>query len=42
MQEVGSSLTGLKRDMAVWAKKKGLRGNQNIQKGCIRSYIHTY
>jgi long-chain-fatty-acid--CoA ligase ACSBG len=32
MQEAGASLTGLKRKLSVWAKKKGLQGNQNIQK----------
>ena len=32
MQEVGASLTGMKRKLSVWAKKKGLQGNQNIQK----------
>ena len=32
MQEVGSTITGLKKRLSEWAKKKGLQGNQNIQK----------
>ena len=32
MLEVGASLTGMKRRLSVWAKKKGLQGNQNKQK----------
>lgn len=39
MQEVGTTMTGLKRKMAMWAKKKGLQGNRNIQKGYIVAFI---
>lgn len=39
MQEIGTTITGLKRKMATWAKKKGLQGNRNIQRGCIVAFI---
>ena len=32
MQEIGSTITGLKKTLAQWAKKKAFQGNQNIQK----------
>ena len=32
MQEIGSTITGLKKTLADWAKKKGLEGNQNFLK----------
>ena len=32
MQEIGSTVTGFKRTLADWAKKKGLEGNQNFIK----------
>ena len=32
MKERGASLTGLKRRMSIWAKKKGLKGNQRKQR----------
>lgn len=32
MQEVGSTITGFKKSLAEWAKKKGLEGNKNFQK----------
>ena len=33
MKEVGATITGFKRTLADWAKRKGLEGNQNKQKG---------
>ncbi len=33
MKEVGASITGFKRTLADWAKRKGLEGNQNKQRG---------
>lgn len=39
MQEIGTTVTGLKRKMAMWAKKKGLQGNKNIQRGYIVAFI---
>ena len=30
MQEIGSTVTGVKRMLADWAKRKGLEGNQNF------------
>ena len=32
MQEIGASVTGVKKTIAQWAKRKGLKGNQNKQK----------
>ena len=32
MQEIGASVTGMKKTIAGWAKRKGLQGNQNKQK----------
>ena len=32
MQEIGASITGFKKTLSQWAKKKGLQGNHNIQK----------
>ena len=30
MQEMGATVTGVKRVLADWAKRKGLDGNQNF------------
>ena len=32
MKEIGSSITGLKKTISEWGKRKGLEGNRNIQK----------
>ena len=32
MQEMGATVTGLKKVLADWAKRKGLQGNQNVLK----------
>lgn len=32
MLEVGSTITGIKKRVADWAKRKALEGNQNMQK----------
>ena len=32
LQEIGSSISGVKRVISTWAKKKGLKGNENRQK----------
>ena len=32
LQERGSSVSGFKRVISTWAKKKGLKGNENRQK----------
>lgn len=39
MQEIGTTITGLKRKISIWAKKKGLQGNKNIQRGCTVTFI---
>ena len=41
MQEIGSTVTGFKRTLADWAKKKGLEGNQNFIKKytCTCTYV---
>lgn len=33
MKEIGSTITGFKRTLSQWAKKKGLQGNLGLQKG---------
>lgn len=33
MKEIDASITGFKRTLADWAKRKGLEGNQNKQRG---------
>ena len=42
MQEVGSTITGFKKTLAQWAKKKGLQGNLNIQKKYIHVHVYVY
>ena len=32
MQELGASITGIKKTIAKWAKRKGLQGNRNKQR----------
>ena len=36
MQEIGSTITGLKKTLADWAKKKGLEGNLNF----LKKYVY--
>ena len=35
MREIGSSITGFKRTLSEWAKKKGLQGNRSLQKKLV-------
>ena len=35
LKELGRSVTGVKRKMANWAKDVALRGNMNLEKGCV-------
>lgn len=42
MQEVGSTITGFKKSLAEWAKKKGLEGNRNFQKKYVVCTLHIY
>ena len=40
MQEIGSTITGLKKTLADWAKKKGLEGNRNFLKKYVYHVMH--
>ena len=35
MRDIGSTITGYKRKLADWGKRKALEGNLNKQKGSV-------
>ena len=41
MQEMGATVSRVKKTLADWAKRKGLQGNQNFLKRCMCTSLNN-